>query len=280
MSDDKPNLEELENESLFTAKNREKKALVSLGGFATTESGKLTKSNYFRFLDHNLDDYSDIQLTETEARKIHTHLRKLSTGATAMVPMYCAGPQCPFADRCPLQQMGKAPIGRQCLIEVQLAKEWIMRYFEEYEVDPDNFTEVGYVNELAELQILEMRINMNLARPQYAELIMDQVVSVSNDGTPIVQKQISPFMDQKERIAARRSKIIKLMVGDRQEKYKKEAALKVRMDADPSSKMASMRSRLESLQKQLEKMSTPESIEESNQEGFLSPDDIISASDD
>lgn len=273
--DDIIDLEEIEKESLFTAENREKKALVSLGGFATTESGKLTKSNYFRFLDHNLDDYSDIQLTETEARKIHTHLRKLSTGATAMVPMYCAGPHCPFADRCPLQQMGKAPIGRQCLIEVQLAKEWIMRYFEEYEVDPDNFTEVGYVNELAELQILEMRINMNLARPAYSELIMDQVISVANDGTPIVQKQISPFMEQKERIAARRSKIIKLMVGDRQEKYKKEAALKVRMDADPSSKMASMRSRLENLQKQLEQMSTPSAIEAS-QEGFLSPDDVIS----
>ncbi len=162
-------------------------------------------------------------------------------------------------------------------------KEWIMRYFDEYEVDPDNFTEVGYVNELAELQILEMRINMNIARAENAELVTDQTISIANNGAPIIQKQISPFMDQKERIASRRSKIIKLMVGDRQEKYKKEAALKVREEKDPSSRMAAYARKLESLQKQLEEVSSPEAIEASNKaakkEGFLSPEDIISSAD-
>ena len=242
---------ELEGESPFTAENREKKELVTLGGTARTLSGKLTKSNYFRFLQHDLDSYEDIELDEKEARKIHTHLQKLSTGSTAMIPLYCAGPKCPFANRCPLIEIDKAPIGRQCIIETQLIKEWTLRYFEEYDIDPNNFTEIGYINELAEIEILLNRLNMNLAKPEHAELVTDQVVGVSSQGVPVIQKQLSPFMDQKERLQNRRSKVIKLMVGDRQERYKKEAALKVKIDQDPSSQMAEMRGKLESLQRNL-----------------------------
>lgn len=264
---------EIEAESPFTEENREKKALVSLGGTAVTESGKLTKSNYFRFLNHNLDNYDEIMMTPEEAQKIHAHLRKLSTGSSAMIPMYCGGSVCPFASRCPLQQMNKAPIGKQCLIEVQLMKEWIMRYFEEYDVDPNNFTEVGYINELADLQVLEMRINMNLALPENASLVIDQSMGVDRDGDPILQKSLSPFMELKEKIANRRSKIIKLMVGDRQEKYKKEAALKVRLDADPSSQMAAMRQKLESLKRELDTFST--GAKEQVTEAQFTPNDLI-----
>ena len=147
---------EIEDESTYTSENRERKDLVTLGGTARTLSGKLTKSNYFRFLQHDLNDYEDIELNPQEARKIHTHLQKLSTGATAMVPLYCAGHQCPFAHACPLVEINKAPLGRQCILEVQLLKEWTLRYFEEYEVDPNNFTEIGYINELAEIVDTEL----------------------------------------------------------------------------------------------------------------------------
>ncbi len=41
------------------------------------------------------------------------------------------------------------------------------------------------------------------------------------------------------------------MVGDRQEKYKKEAALKVRESKDPSTKMADVRRQIELLQRNL-----------------------------
>jgi hypothetical protein len=175
---------------------------------------------------------------------------------------------CPFADRCPLQQIKKAPIGRQCLIEVNLMKEWIIRYIEEYDIDPNNFTEVAYVNELAEIEVLLMRLNMNIAKVHNAELVIDQQVGATNQGEPILQKAISPFIELKDRLQGRRSRIIKLMVGDRQEKYKKEAALKVKLDADPSSKMSQMRTKIENLTRQLNSMSTA-------QLSTLSPEDLI-----
>ena len=288
---------EIESESVFTMANREPKEFVTLGGTAITKSGKLTKSNYFRFLGLDLDQYDDVKMTHAQAKKIHHHLRKLSTGATAMTPMYCAGALCPVATRCPLVQMrnaenpedrghpqhGKAPVGKQCIIEVQLIKEWIIRYFEEFDIDPNNFTEVGYINELADLMVLEMRINMNLAKPENASLIVDQTVGVDREGDPIVQKQISPFMEMKEKINTRRSKIITLMVGDRREKYKMEAALKIKIDSDPSTEHAEMRARLEKLKRELDNVSKelPKLIEGEKQEedtpGVLSPEDLIAS---
>jgi len=283
--------DELEAESPSTAENREKKEMVTLGGTAVTEAGKLTRSNFFRFIGHDLDEYESMALTSTQARRIHTHLQKLSTGSYAMTPMYCSGAQCPFADRCPLVALrsdsstdstissvhGKAPIGKQCLIEVQLLKEFVMRYFVEYDVDPNNFTEVAYINELAEIEILLMRLNMNLAKRENAELIIDQVMNMTPDGTPIMQRQLSPFMEQKERLANRRSKIIKLMVGDRQEKYKMEAALKIKLDQDPSQRMADMRTKLENLERELKGKLNLSGSGNNLPPTHMSPEDIIDA---
>ena len=243
---------------------------ISLSGVAKTESGKLTQTQYFNFLKHDLDDYSDIKYTPEEARKIHYHLQRLSTGSTAMVPLFCAGSQCPFAQRCILQQMNHAPIGLQCSIEKELLRDWIIRYFDEYDVDPNNFTEVAYINELAEIEIYLMRLNMSISKPENAELVIDQSVGVDNLGEPILQKQLSPFMLQKEKLQNRRSRIIKLMVGDRQEKYKKEAALKVKVDDDPSSLIAKARSRLDALERSMRDQSASERT-------VLSAQDIIDA---
>ena len=262
-------IEAVLNQAEQSDARRESKELISFGGLARTESGELTRSNYFQFLKHDLDDYTDIVFTPDEARKVSTHLLKLSTGSTAMTPMYCGGDICPFKERCVFWQMKKAPVGKQCLIEVELMKQWVMDYMTEFDVDPNNFTEVAYVNELAELEILSMRINMNLAKAENAELVTEQTVGVDRDGDPIVQKQVSPFMDLKDRISSRRSKIIKLMVGDRQEKYKKEAALKVKLDSDPSSKMAAMRNQLHKLSRGLD--------EQEAQQKALSPEDLIDA---
>jgi len=183
-------------------------------------------------------------------------------------------------------QHGKAPVGRQCLLEVQLIKEWIIRYFEEFDIDPNNFTEVGYVNELADLMVLEMRVNMNLAKSENAALIIDQTVGVDREGDPIIQKQISPFLEMKDKIATRRSKIITLMVGDRREKYKKEAALKIKIDADPSTEHAAMRARLENLKRELDNVSKefPKLIEGEKPEekiipGVLTPEEFMASED-
>lgn len=215
------------------------------------EEGLTNRERYYQYIKSNLDDYAGLTYTADEKKKIENHLRKLSTGSAAMIPLYCAGPACPFAARCVYQQIGKAPIGKACLVEAQLLQHWVITYMEEYQVDPDSFTEVGYCNELSEIEVMLYRLNMLLSRPENADGTIDQMMGVSNDGSPIIQKQISPWMEQKEKLLSRRSRVIKLMVGDRQEKYKKEAALKVREAKDPSSKQADLRRQIELLQRNL-----------------------------
>ncbi len=223
---------------------------IRLGGTAVQEDGSLAKHRYFDFLNIDFDDYSDMSFTEEEALKIRGHLAKMSTGSTSMVPMICS-PLCAWRMRCEFYKMNRAPFGRACLWEVNLLREWGTSYFNEYEVDPNNFTEVGMINELAEIEIYLWRLNQSLAKPENAELVTDNVVGMSREGEPIIQKQLSVFLEAKERLYARKSKLIKLMVGDRQEKYKREAALKVREEADPSSTMAELRGKLEKLQREV-----------------------------
>ena len=65
------------------------------------------------------------------------------------------------------------------------------------------------------------------------------------------------------------------MVGDRQERYKKEAALKVKVDQDPSSQMAHMRGKLEALQRNLTLAAGTSSPTE--REEKITPQDLIDA---
>lgn len=221
---------------------------------------KKTKDGLLHILDQSFSDYSEIELTEAESAKLATTLKRLSTGASSFALLHCQGNQCPFASRCPLVQMGKspehpdgkAPVGQDCLLEATLLRDAATSYIQEYQVDPVNFTEVNIVTELAEIEVLLWRINMQLSTGENALLVIDQTVGFDREsGQPITQQQVSPLFEQKQKLATRKSKLTKLMVGDRQEKYKKEAALKQKPDADASSQMSDVKKQLQALQTKL-----------------------------
>ena len=247
---------------------------VKLDGTGITEGGKEVKTKFFKLLAKDLDDYSDISFTREEAVRINNHISKLSTGSTAMVPLVCPGSEgCPFSERCVLVEIGKTPAGKSCLLELNMIKQYILEYMTDYNVDPDNFTEVSYCRDLAEIEIYLWRLNVNLAKPVNAELVVDQPMGTDRGGNPILQKQVSPFMDLKEKLLARKSRIIKLMVGDRQERYKKEAALKTKEENDTSSTQAKLREKIEELQRKLEGVN----IVETNRipSNVLTPNDLM-----
>jgi len=255
---------------------------IKPNGMGITESGENKKTKFFKYLDYDFDDYSDISYTPAEARRIANHINKLQTGSTAMVPLYCGGNMCPFFDHCPLAKMNKLPLNRKCLLEVQMLKHWIYQYMQEYNVDPENFTEVGYCNELSEIEIYLWRINNNLAKPENADLMVEQSVGVDKQGDPIYQQQLSPLMELKEKLQNRRSRIVKLMVGDRQERYKREAALKQKDESDPSSHQAEMRRKIEALKRrfdnQLDTNQETKSLPAGKKEPIiLTPDELINA---
>ena len=215
------------------------------------ERNQLTRSDFINLITHDLDNYSGLSFTPDEAKEIRRQLRTMSTGAISMLPLVCAAEECPFASRCVFMKMGKIPRGNQCLIELNLLREWRVFYFDEYEVDPNSFTEVTIINELAELEVLLWRLNMSLSKPENAELIQENTVGVDKRGNPVTQKQPSSLLDARDKLLNRKSKLIKMMVGDRQEKYKRESALKRREEKDPSQTMSELRKKLEHIQREL-----------------------------
>lgn len=298
-------------------------ALIKLNGTAVLADGTIAPSNYFTFLDLNPDDYKDISLTPSEAVKIKTHLQHLVTGATAAVPLWCGGPaKCPFSNSCPYVKLDierkkqfeeekkrfienggveyegidllnleppkpVTPVGRKCLVETSLLNEWTRLYIDEYEINPRNFTEFQMVRELAEIELLLWRLNNNISLPENAELVQDTVVGIDKQGEVLTRKEVSSVFEAKERLSNRKSRLIKLMVGDRQEKYKKEAATKSVADTDPSVNAAKLRGKIDKLLSQARELDSKLKDSESKvidvtpvdkrlDNDTLSPEDLIS----
>lgn len=225
-----------------------KKKLVRLDDIAVTEDGHVTKTKFFTFLKAGIEDYRDLAFTEEEARTISQSLRFMRTGLNAVVPIYCAGAErCPFARMCPFVKINKVPLARICPVEASLMKSWTEDYINEFDVNPNNITEMSLVQELAELDIYDRRATFALQEGQGQQLTQEQPVGIDSEGNPIFQMQVHTAWELKERIKARKSKVLEMLVGTPKEKYKRDAALKQRASKDPSSEMAEIRRRLEAM---------------------------------
>jgi len=237
------------------------------GGMVELEDGTMEKSKMFEIFKIPLDDYPDIQLNTTEMRRFRMQVMKMRTGTQAMVPILCPGPQkCPFRMRCPfvdktkrlangqidfMCQKAKFPIARQCPIERDFIVYKQMDYINEYGVDIESPSELGLVNKLAELDVYDYRLTLVLSHGDTDAdgplLMKEQVTGMTHSGDEITRLEEHPAWSLKEKIHKQRMEILNALVGTRREKYKKEAALKQRDVADPSTKQSTLRQKLDDL---------------------------------
>ena len=247
MAESEIQIEQERAKSFYSKGGRCRKTHFSLCGLAINEDGKVTESKMFDFLGLDPEEYGHILLTAEEARRVHYRLQGVKWGgAAAKVPLYCGGEKiCPFALECPFVEVGKVPVGRKCPIEVELMVFWTARYMKEFEVDPDNHSEVGMSTELAELDVYDLRASMILSRPECADMTKDVVVGVDSQGKPIVNKEVHNAWELKERVKKRKQKILESLVGTRKEKYKRDATLKRRSEKDPSTQAIELKRKLE-----------------------------------
>lgn len=230
-------------------------------------------------LQIKLTDYDDLTFTEDELDYIRRRLTNLRTGSTAAIPLLCAGDKCPFRENCPFFKVGKAPVFKSCLVEINLINEWRRMFIEEYNIDENSFSEILMVSELVEIELMLWRINNNLSKAEYAELVNNVNVGVDAQGNPVQKLETNAFFETREKLVARKSRIIKLMVGDRQEKYKEQAALKKVNDSDPSRQAADVRKKLDSLAAQAKQIAAD--LQKENaidvKPEILAPEDLIEA---
>lgn len=218
-------------------------------------------------------NYSDLDFTDDEMQGIRRKMSYLATGSTSAIAVICKGAGCPFNADCPFYLVGKVPIGKACILETSLLMEWRRKYIMEYQIDPDSMTELSFINELAEIELMLWRINKNLSKPEYAELVMDEAVGIDREGNVISKKAVSAFLDAKDRLLKQKGKVVKAMVGDRENQYKKQAALREKANNDPSSESADLRRTIRAVidqAKQLKKTGGQLPVEQT-----VSPDDLI-----
>jgi hypothetical protein len=242
---------------------------------------KLDRDTYENYLNIDLDEYNSISFSQEEINKIVKHFAKLKTGSTSMVPLICVGNQCPTKDECIFWKLGKPPVGKQCLVELSLLNSLILEYMDEYKVEPSSITERGFCQELAIIDIYLYRVNLQLAKPQNALMVTSQAVGIDKDGEAIFREEISPLAEYRDKLFNRKARIIKLMVGDPQEKYKKQAALKQKLDNDQSNNQADTSKKIKDLQRQLDQLYGNTAPIGSNRlsNGTLLPQDIIDSDD-
>lgn len=253
------------------------------------------KYDFLELINQPPEDYETIKkLTPKEVKKLTRHMSHLITGASAAIPIICHGElRCPMKEGCPLIKIDRerreydpdAPsvlkLGSNCELEINLLNEWTMLYMSEYEINQEDFTEFMMVRELAEVELMLWRINNNLAKPEHAEFIQESTVGFDNNGNPLTKREISSLFDAKERLINRKHRLIKLMVGDRQEKYKRDAALKIRNTDDPSTNAAKLRNQIDRLivqAKSLDQKLKEDGggiIDIKEDEDMLTPEDLI-----
>jgi hypothetical protein len=235
-----------------------------------------------RFLEVLAEDLEGVMVEEDyspeELQYIRKSISKMSVGAGSTLALECKGLDiCPFSDRCPFARIGKEPIGKPCPLESVLFAEFMVRFMEEFKVDPSNIVEVSFCNELAETEILLLRVNKSLAKRENADML-GELSQMTKSGEVIRNDVVSPHLEVREKLLKRRERVIKLMVGDRQEKYKEASARKVKDSQDSTIIQSKNRASILDVQLQnAQKDAVAASDTNRPKEDILTPDDLLNS---
>jgi hypothetical protein len=231
---------------------------------------RIRKEKFLEVLSYDLDGTGkDEGYTKEEIDYIQKYISQASIGSGSLMALVCKGKEeCPYAQKCPLAQIDKAPSGKPCPVENILFREFLVRYMEDLQVDPSNMGELAYCRELSETEILLMRVNKQLGKSENSDMTSIQQ-SITKGGDVIENQIVSPLLDVRERLVKRRERILKLMVGDRQEKYKEAAARKVKDGGDITVLQSKKRALILDMQMKRE-LAKPDTEDKP-----LTPDDLL-----
>lgn len=166
-----------------------------------------------------VDDYLDLEVSmSTEARnRLEKIIHSARTGLVSIAPLICKGNDCPFIQRCPLFLESGAqapfPTGRQCLVEVGIARQWFHEYAAQHgEQAVRSPTTRSLLSKLAELDTYEWRVSnvlAGVAGESDGTLLIDQTIAYDEQtNAQITQKQEHPAWKIKERIQKQRMEIL------------------------------------------------------------------------
>lgn len=218
------------------------KALVSADTLSITKKNGSGRELFYESLEADKDKYKGLKLTPEQVKKVEKVYRRYSTGLSAAVPLICTGENCPFHDTCPYWEIGQVIEGEECKFEYDLVNFYTRRYMEEFDVDPDDYSEVMLISELVELNIYDIRASKILARPENAE--MTQIfTTLTAAGDEMDEERVHNAFTIKEKIKTRRMKILEALVATRKERLKVDHS----KDNNLNKTMSELRAKLDRL---------------------------------
>lgn len=240
--------------------------MIKLDGSMVHKDGKITRSNFFDFLNLPVGAQKDIQLTPEEAIRFRNHIVRMKLGTSAAVPMKCSGPKCPAHNICPFTPTLNWPIFSSCPVERELIDAWTRAYVEELGLDPESSTSMVLVNKLVECDIIDYRANIGLsgARDEEAQTLL-KTTTIDTGNSISETLAVHPILEVKEKVHRMRQQILEALAATPREKYKRAAALKKTEDnADAAQHMARMKATFEKIKQEKVKSLEAKEIQEEN----------------
>lgn len=164
-----------------------------------------------------------------EAIQLAVGMAQTKHGLYASIPMLCKGEKCPYAAVCPLVEMDKAPEGERCPLEIAMILSKYESYSQEFGIDESNVVDMSLVKDLIDYDIQLFRAENKIA--VQGDFVEDVVITVTEGGEAITAPQLSKATEYKDKIMAKRFKILELMNSTRKDK----AGDKLTLSLDPSS---------------------------------------------
>lgn len=156
--------------------------------------------------------------TELGKEALKASMTMISTkhGLYANIPIICKAENCPYADTCRLVEFNLAPLSEMCPLEVAQIKARYEAYSQDFDLASGSFTDQVVVSDLIETDILMDRCK-KLIQSEVIP-ISDSIVNITEDGTPIYEKKVSPTIELNERLSKKRANLFNLMKATRKDK--------------------------------------------------------------
>lgn len=201
------------NHQLFAIKGRGSKFKFMSIDDGLTVGSKLVYEDLFSDDDNS---YGDCLVTKIE-----------SIGEVGVLPVYDIQvfknsnffAEGLLVHNCQLYKMNKAPVGAPCIYEQEFLRTQTERYFEEFNVQPESPTEMHMVAELAEIDLYERRVTQILSIT-HQDFSQEDLMGFDAGGNMIAREDVSRYLNIKEKLKNRRSKLLESLMATRKERAK------------------------------------------------------------
>lgn len=173
-----------------------------------------------------------------EGIKYAVSMAKLKHGLYASIPMYCKGKDCPYGMMCPNYVAQREPNGERCPVEIAMILTKFEDYKSEFGIDETNIVDMNLTKDLIDCDIQIFRAENKMALD--GDFIENYVVTVTEGGEAIEDTRISKAAEYKDKVAARKHKILNMMNSTRKDKV----GDKMTVSLDPSSYASQLMSQI------------------------------------